>query len=340
MKTWEHKQLALAQNPKRWLITGVAGFIGSHILEKLLQLNQEVIGIDNFATGFKRNLAEVRKKVTLNQWERFQFIDADIENHRTMIECFKLKPDLVLHQAALGSVPRSLIEPLITHSVNTSGFLNILDLARQNAVQRFVYASSSAVYGDCTRQPAIESEIGTALSPYAVSKHINELYAKLYTQCYGLDTVGLRYFNVVGPRQDPDGAYAAVIPKWIDSLLKEREVFINGDGSTSRDFCPVRNIVQANILAAITPTNTHNGRVFNVALGQQTSLIDLYKKLAQLVNSTRQPTFRAFRQGDIQYSCANTELIRAQLHFTPEQTLADSLVETVAWYKSQAHTVI
>ena len=293
----------MRRQQRTWLVTGCAGFIGSHLIETLLKLNQKVVGLDNFATGHRKNLNLVRKAVGEKSWKRFHFIRGDIRKLKDCYKAFGLKMpkvsggqmaaserlqattnrprrtthsvDIVLHQAALGSVPRSIKDPLSTHEVNVTGFVNMLMAAKNAGVRRFVYASSSSVYGDSTVLPKQEDKIGRQLSPYAVSKYANELYAGVFGRCYGLETIGLRYFNVFGPRQDPDGPYAAVIPRWIAAIKKGDPVQIYGDGKTSRDFCYVDNVVQANILAGTVQNKKALSQIYNVACGTRTSLNEL-----------------------------------------------------------------
>ena len=276
MSVYQGIQEQLSNNKHSWLVTGVAGFIGSHLLEKLLMLNQKVVGLDNFSTGHQKNLDAVQSAVGLERWSNFNFIEGDIVNYGTCETAAK-NIDFVLHQAAMGSVPRSLKDPLATNASNVTGFLNVLQAARLSNVKKFVYAASSSTYGDHPALPKVEEAIGNPLSPYAVTKYVNELYASVFARCYDFKSVGLRYFNVFGPRQDPNGAYAAVIPKWIGSLLEGVQVFINGDGETSRDFCYVENAVQANLLAAVLPVE-QSALVCNVALGEKTTLTELFIK--------------------------------------------------------------
>ena len=278
MTRFDELQRELSAAPKQWLITGVAGFIGSNLLETLLKLNQSVVGLDNFATGKRSNLEQVQAQVTPAQWQKFRFTEGSIGDSATCRRVIE-RADYVLHQAALGSVPRSLEVPLAAHEANATGFLEMLDAARAAKVKRFVYASSSAVYGDHPGLPKVEDQIGRMLSPYAATKFINEIYAQTYANAYGFESIGLRYFNVFGPRQDPDGAYAAVIPKWIAALLRREPVRINGDGETSRDFCFVANVVQANLLAATTTNPDAVNQAYNIAVGERTSLNELYHLL-------------------------------------------------------------
>lgn len=326
----------LRANPRTWLITGVAGFIGSNLLENLLQLDQRVIGMDNFATGHQRNLEEVRTLVTPAQWQRFNFIHGDIRD----LDICRRKcegVDYVLHQAALGSVPRSLVDPISSNATNISGFLNMLVAARDAGVMSFTYAASSSTYGDHPALPKIEAKIGKPLSPYAVTKYVNELYADVFARSYGFTTVGLRYFNVFGRRQDPNGAYAAVIPKWISALIAGEPVFINGDGETSRDFCYVANAVQANILAAVTTDPQARNQVYNVAVGDRTTLNQLYRLLqaglvSQGVRDNVRPIYRDFRAGDVRHSQADISKARRLLGYEPSHPLRDGIDEAISWY--------
>lgn len=318
-----------------WLVTGAAGFIGSNLVEALLGLGQAVIGLDNFATGHRRNLAEVERLVGPQAWSRFTFIEGDI---RTLEDCRAACAGVrhVLHQAALGSVPRSVEDPLATHAANATGFLNMLVAARDAGVGSFTYAASSSTYGDEPSLPKVEDVIGRALSPYAVTKLLNEIYAEVFARCYGFKSIGLRYFNVFGRRQDPEGAYAAVIPQWIATMLRGEAVFINGDGETTRDFCHVANAVQANLLAALAPEE-HRDRVYNVAVGQRTSLNQLFQSLVQQLASegvdyARQPVYRDFRAGDVRHSLADIQRAGSRLGYVPTHTLAEGLDEAMPWY--------
>ena len=323
--------------PRRWLVTGAAGFIGSHLLETLLAAGQHVVTLDNFATGHQRNFDKVRAAVGEVAWGRHAAITGDIADEPTCrTACDGV--DIVLHQAALGSVPRSLADPLTTHRANATGFLTMLVAARDAKVQRFVYAASSSTYGDSPTLPKVEDVIGRPLSPYAVTKYLDELYADVFARSYGMPTIGLRYFNVFGPRQDPNGAYAAVIPRWIAAMLEGRECVINGDGETSRDFCFVRNVVQANLRAALTSNAEAVGRVYNVAVGQRTTLNQLHAALATAVEArepgTRvpEPTRAPFRAGDVRHSLADISLARRLLGYEPTHTIAAGMAETVAAY--------
>jgi len=325
----------LRDTPRRWLVTGAAGFIGSNLVETLLRAGQDVVGLDNFATGHQRNLDEVGALVGSEAQERFRFIRGDIRDREACAAAVD-NVDVVLHQAALGSVPRSIVDPLATHDANITGFLNMLDTARRAGVSRFVYAASSSTYGDEPNLPKREEVIGNPLSPYAVTKLVNELYAAVFARTYGFKATGLRYFNVFGPRQDPDGAYAAVIPKWTDAMVRGETVTINGDGETSRDFCFVANAVQANIRAALAGEDAQ-GQVYNVAVGDRTTLT----RLAQLIRETlelhqvhydRPIEFTEFRAGDVRHSEADITRARRLLGFEPSHDVASGLREAVPYY--------
>lgn len=325
----------LKRAPKTWLITGVAGFIGSNLLEILLKLDQKVVGLDNFATGHQHNLDEVQASVATEQWSNFDFIEGDI---REFADCQKAcnGVDHVLHQAALGSVPRSIADPITTNDTNISGFLNMLTAARDAHVSSFTYAASSSTYGDHPALPKVEENIGNPLSPYAVTKYVNELYADVFARSYGFKAIGLRYFNVFGQRQDPNGAYAAVIPKWTASMIAGDDVFINGDGETSRDFCFIENTVQANILAATAPEEVKN-QVYNVAVGDRTTLNDLYAaiQVALLENSIsyeKPAVYREFRTGDVRHSQASIAKIQQALGYVPEYPIAEGIQLAMRWY--------
>lgn len=335
MRRYEILQKELKASPKTWLITGVAGFIGSNLAENLLKLEQRVVGLDNFATGHQKNLDEVKCKVTSGQWDRFRFIEGDI---RKLVDCRLACAgvDYVLHQAALGSVPRSLLDPIATNETNISGFLNMLIAARDAKVKSFTYAASSSTYGDHPALPKFEDNIGKPLSPYAVTKHVNEQYAEVFARSYGFLCIGLRYFNVFGPRQDPNGAYAAVIPKWVNALLNNKPVIINGDGETSRDFCFVNNVVQANLLAA-TSANDVKNQIFNIAVGERTTLKELfYALLGALkpygVTSDREPVFQEFRSGDVRHSQADINKAKNLLGYEPTHNLLAGIAEATRWY--------
>jgi UDP-N-acetylglucosamine/UDP-N-acetyl-alpha-D-glucosaminouronate 4-epimerase len=328
---------ALRRDPRRWLITGVAGFIGSHLLESLLGLNQAVVGLDNFATGHARNLDEVKGIVGARAWDRFAFIEGDI---RSLGDCRRACSgvDVVLHHAALGSVPRSIEDPLTAHECNLTGFINMLIATRDGGNGRFIYAASSSTYGDHPGLPKVEDAIGRPLSPYAVTKYANELYADVFSRCYGMHTVGLRYFNVFGPRQDPEGAYAAVIPKWVSQLIRGETVQVNGDGETSRDFCYVANAVQANILAATAVDLSALDQVYNVAVGERTSLNELFEIERALLAAhdarvrDSRPAHREFRQGDVRHSQADISKARRLLGYVPSHRVRDGMGEAIGWY--------
>lgn len=339
MTVYQAVRDALQREPKIWLITGVAGFIGSNLLETLLLLNQQVVGLDNFATGHQRNLDEVQRLVTTDQWERFRFIRGDI---RVLEDCQQAcsSVDYVLHQAALGSVPRSLTDPITSNAVNVSGFLNMLTAARDAQVKSFTYAASSSTYGDHPALPKVEENIGRPLSPYAVTKLVNELYAEVFSRSYGFCTIGLRYFNVFGPRQDPNGAYAAVVPKWTAALLAGEPVYINGDGETSRDFTFVANAVQANLLAAVAGAESKN-QVYNVAVGDRTTLNDLYHQLSKalygVISPGMKPVYRDFRAGDVRHSQADVSKAGYGLGYAPSHKLAEGIALTTDWYREARH---
>jgi len=327
--------------PRNWLITGVAGFIGSNLLETLLKLDQRVCGLDNLATGHRQNLDEVCQLVSASQWQRFEFIEGSITDPAVCARACK-SADVVLHQAALGSVPYSIEHPDETYAANVTGFSNILTAARDAKAKRVVYASSSAVYGDDPTLPKVESKIGKPLSPYAATKRTNEVIAADFANQHGTESIGLRYFNVFGPRQDPNGAYAAVIPKWIDALLRREVVHINGDGETSRDFCHVDNVVQANLLAATTENPQAVNQVYNIALGQRTTLNELF---AHLQSSLRRrnpalpetkPIHGPERAGDIRHSLADISKARQLLGFSPTVNVADGLERAMDWYCASA----
>ncbi len=329
---------SLRRRPRTWLVSGVAGFIGSNLLEALLQLDQPVVGLDNFATGKRANLEQVRSRVQPQQWARFRFLEGDIcdpDVCRRAVQGI----EVVLHQAALGSVPRSIEAPLKTHAVNVTGFIHLLVAARDAGVRRFVYASSSAVYGDAPELPKTEERLGRPLSPYAASKRMNEIYAETFSRVYGMETIGLRYFNVFGPRQDPEGPYAAVIPQWIAALLRRQPVFINGDGETSRDFCPVENVVQANLRAATTDNPAALNQIFNIALGRRTTLNDLFALIQNTLRrrdpglSEVRPVYRDFRPGDVRHSLADISKARSLLGYEPTCDVEEGLERAMEWYR-------
>ena len=344
MSKYETIKNELIQYPKTWLVTGVAGFIGSNLLETLLKLNQTVVGLDNFATGYQKNLDEVQSLVTDEQWQRFSFIEGNIRN---FADCQRACSgvDYVLHQAALGSVPRSLADPITTNEVNISGFLNVLTAARDAEVKSFTYAASSSTYGDHPGLPKVEDKIGKPLSPYAVTKYVNELYADVFARSYGFKSIGLRYFNVFGRRQDPDGAYAAVIPKWTASMIKGHTIFINGDGETSRDFCYIENTVQANILAATSKNEEATNQVYNVAVGDRTTLNELFHAIKSALDNNdviyeQQPTYRDFRPGDVRHSQADVSKANNLLGYEPKFNISRGIDEAMVWYVSSLKSKI
>jgi len=327
----------LNEQPKKWLITGVAGFIGSNLLETLLKNNQRVIGLDNFSTGFQYNLDQVKNLVSAEQWDNFTFIEGDMRNIET---CNKVcdSVDYVLHQAALGSVPRSIEDPITTNENNISGYLNMLVAARDASVKRFVYAASSSTYGDHPDLPKVEAKIGNPLSPYAVTKVVNELYAQVFARTYDFKTIGLRYFNIFGQRQDPDGAYAAVIPKWVASMIANEPLYINGDGETSRDFCYIDNAVQANILAATTTNPDAVDQVYNVAVGDRTTLNELFESIRvglcdgfSHLNDFK-PVYRDFRAGDVRHSLADISKAEDLLGYSPTYRINEGINIALGWY--------
>ena len=333
----------LEREQYRWVVTGAAGFIGSNLLQALLELGQRVVGLDNFLTGYRHNLEQVRDQVGPAAWRRFELIEGDIRDQSACRRACE-RADFVLHQAALGSVARSIDDPLLSNDVNIGGFLNVLDAARLAGVRRVVYAASSATYGDHPALPKREHQIGNALSPYALTKHVNELYAAVYARCYGVQTIGLRYFNVFGPRQDPGGAYAAVIPLWIAALIEQRPLVINGDGESSRDFCYVANAVQANLLAALSDKPAAVGQVYNVALNARTSLNELYLMLHGLLVERYphlrdyQPTYGEFRAGDVRHSQADISKASSLLGYAPTHDLRRGLDQALRWYISHLET--
>ncbi|EGU36718.1 polysaccharide biosynthesis protein [Vibrio ichthyoenteri ATCC 700023] len=335
MSKFEQVKQELLNNPKTWLITGVAGFIGSNLLEQLLKLNQRVIGLDNFSTGHQFNLDEVRDLVSASQWSNFSFIEGDIRDYRACQNAMK-GIDYVLHQAALGSVPRSINDPITTNSTNIDGFLNILDTAKNEGVKSFTYAASSSTYGDHPGLPKVEEQIGNPLSPYAVTKYVNEIYASVYSRNYDFKSIGLRYFNVFGQRQDPQGAYAAVIPKWTSAMIKNETIFINGDGETSRDFCFIENTVQMNILAA-TATDEAKNEVYNVAVGDRTTLNTLFNYLKTMLETndihyTFNPIYQDFRAGDVKHSQADITKAKNKLGYEPLYNIQQGVEKAMPWY--------
>ncbi len=337
MRDYPQVKKDLTNNPKTWLITGVAGFIGSNLLETLLMCDQHVKGLDNFSTGHQHNLDQVKLMVTKDQWNRFSFTKGSIRDENTcQSACEDI--DFVLHQAALGSVPRSLENPQLTHANNLTGFLNMLVAARDQKVKRFIYAASSSTYGDHPGLPKVEDLIGKPLSPYAVTKYVNELYADVFSRCYGIKPVGLRYFNIFGRRQDPNGAYAAVIPKWFAGLMAGEEIFINGDGTTSRDFCYIDNCVQANIMAATATREEAFNQVYNIAFGERTTLTELFNHIQERVKGLIDkytdvtPTYRDFRPGDVKHSLADISKARKLIEYKPEFSIRQGLDRAADWY--------
>lgn len=335
MPNYRETKIQLKSNPKVWLITGVAGFIGSNLLEHLLKLDQTIVGLDNFATGHQRNLDEVQGLVTEAQWQKFHFIEGDIREYEACVRAVK-GVDYVLHQAALGSVPRSIVDPIASNSANISGFLNVLQAAKEEGVKSFTYAASSATYGDHPALPKVEENIGNPLSPYAVTKYVNELYAGVYARSYGFKTIGLRYFNVFGKRQDPNGAYAAVIPKWTADMIEGEDVFINGDGETSRDFCYIENTVQMNLLAA-TAQDSAKDQVYNVAVGDSTTLSELFLLIKDSLKSIdvkvkSDPIYRELRAGDVRHSKADISKASELLGYMPSHDVKSGLSEAMPWY--------
>ena len=337
MSAYSELRANLPASPKTWLITGVAGFIGCNLLETLLKLDQTVVGLDNFATGHRHNLEQIREAVTPEQWARFKFIEGDI---RQLEDCRAACAgvDYVLHQAALGSVPRSLEDPITTNGANIDGFLNMLVAARDAKVSRLVYAASSSTYGDHPGLPKVEDRIGKPLSPYAVTKLVNEQYAEVFARAYGFKTIGLRYFNIFGAHQDPNGAYAAVVPKWTSAMIHNEPVYINGDGETSRDFCYIANTVQANLLAATAEHPDAANQVYNVAVGDRTTLNDLFEAIRSILEprfphlAGFKPIYRDFRAGDVRHSLADVSKARTLLGYEPSHRIREGLVEAMDWY--------
>jgi len=338
MSAYDSLRQSLQNNPKTWLVTGVAGFIGSNLLETLLALNQKVTGLDNFSTGHRKNLDQVRSLVSAAQWERFRLVEGDVAD-LDVCKGACAGADLVIHQAALGSVPASIADPAGAHRSNVTGFLNMLIAARDAKAGRFVYASSSAVYGDDPELPKVEHKIGKPLSPYAATKRMNEVYADAFAAAYGLSSIGLRYFNVFGPRQDPDGAYAAVIPKWIAAMLKKEPIYINGDGETTRDFCFIHNVVQANLLAAAASGSDALNQVYNVAVGERTSLNQLFNTIQRALGAgspnllKQKPMYRDFRPGDVRHSLADISKAQRLLGFAPTHSIDQGLAMAMEWYR-------
>lgn len=334
---YEEVKAELKMAPRSWLVTGAAGFIGSHLVETLLELNQTVVGLDNFCTGHWENIADVQATVGAEKAERFKMITGDIRN---LDDCRKAceGADIVLHQAALGSVPRSIKDPLATHTTNVDGFFNMVLAAKDAEIQSFVYASSSSVYGDEPNLPKVEERIGKPLSPYALSKRMNEEIAEIFARTYGFNSIGLRYFNVFGPRQDPEGPYAAVIPKWFSALAKGESPVIYGDGETSRDFCFVANAVQVNILAAVAKDAEARNQVYNVACGNRTTLKDLFGMIKKVVEKISQtdfacvPDYKPFRDGDVRHSLADIKKATSLLGFSPSYQVREGLAEAASWF--------
>lgn len=337
MTAYDDMKRSLRQSRRRWCVTGVAGFIGSNILETLLGLGQDVVGLDNLSTGFMHNMELVRAAVGEDAWRRFRFVEGDIRKPADCSEACQ-GVDFVLHQAALGSVPRSIANPLATHESNVDGFLNMVIAARDAKVKRFVYASSSSVYGDHPGLPKVEDRVGRPLSPYAATKAMNEMYAEVFSLSYGMEAIGLRYFNVFGPRQDPHGAYAAVIPRWVAALLDGKPVHIYGDGETSRDFCYVANAVQMNILAATTDQREAVNQVYNVAVGDRTTLKQLFELQRGLLLprfshvAAQEPVYGDFRAGDVRHSQADISKAARLLGYAPTHDIQSGMAEAMAWY--------
>ncbi len=340
MSAFQALESRLAELPSRWVVTGAAGFIGSHLVDRLLRLGQSVVGLDNFATGYRHNLEDVRAGLEPEHWARFDFHEGDIcelDGCRAVVD----GADYVLHQAALGSVPRSLDDPILSNRANVDGFLNMLVASRDAGVRRFVYAASSSTYGDHPGLPKVEDEIGRPLSPYAVTKYVNELYADVFSRAYGTECIGLRYFNVFGPRQDPAGAYAAVIPRWFEALCRGESPRINGDGETSRDFCFIDNTVQANLLAAAVEDSGACNQVYNVAVGGRTSLNELFAAIRALLAETRpevasiEAQYGDFREGDVRHSQADIGRAQALLGYEPTHDVRQGLAVTAEWFRDK-----
>lgn len=338
MSAYRELQTELRATPRKWLVTGVAGFIGSNLLETLLKLNQQVVGLDNFSTGYRKNLEQVENRIGAELWKNFQFIEGDIRKLADC-KCACNAVDFVLHQAALGSVPRSMLDPIASHDSNVTGFLNMLVAARDAKVKRFVYASSSAIFGDEPGLPKVEEKTGNLLSPYAATKKINEIYADNFARAYNFQSIGLRYFNVFGPRQDPEGAYAAVIPKWIAAILKREPVVINGDGETSRDFCFVENVAQANLLAATTTNPEAINQAYNIACGERTTVNELFALLQsglRKLDATipeQKPVYQDFRAGDVRHSLADISKAKRLLGYEPTHPIREGLDMAMDWYR-------
>ncbi len=344
MKTYEDAQQRIKSRGRTWLVTGAAGFIAGHLAETLLKLDQNVVGLDNFSTGKRENLAHIRASVGEARWKRFRFIEGDIRSLDTCRQACA-GADAVLHQAALGSVPRSIDDPIASIDSNVSGFLNMLVAARDAGIKRFVYASSSAVYGDHPAMPKVEGTIGRAVSPYGLSKHVDELLAGVFQTCYGFNAIGLRYFNVFGPRQDPFGAYPSVIPAWIGALLTGQPAYINGDGTAARDFCFVDNVVQANLLAATTENPAAVNQPYNIGHGEETTLSELFEMIRALL-VPRLPQLRGVRavhreprRGDLKYSRADISKAKKLLGFSPQLRIVEGLERTIDWYAANIKAV-
>jgi len=344
MTIYDNIKKQLQQAPRTWLVTGCAGFIGSNLLEALLKLDQQVVGLDNFSTGYQHNLDEVKSSVTAQQWESFTFIEGDIRN---LDDCNQACQaiDIVLHQAALGSVPRSIEDPVNTNANNIDGFVNMLVAVRDAGVKRFVYAASSSTYGDHPTLPKVVDIVGRPLSPYAVTKYVNELYADVFARTYGMQTIGLRYFNIFGSRQDPNGAYAAVIPKWFHALINGEPVYINGDGETSRDFCYIENCVQANILAGTTENGDAVNQVYNVAVGERTTLNQLFALIKENVvgrisaAEKVEPVHLDFRAGDVRHSLADIGKAKSLIGYDSGYSIDKGLERTAHWYLQKHDSV-
>lgn len=329
----------LKKNPKKWLITGVAGFIGSNLLDRLLTLDQCVVGLDNFETGFEENLSSIKYSCSNEAWNRFTLIDGDICDLKTCLNACE-GVDIVLHQAALGSVPRSIENPIRTNEVNINGFVNILFASKESDIERLIFAASSSTYGDHPDLPKVEEKIGKPLSPYAVTKYVNELYADIFNKTYGLNYIGLRYFNVFGPRQNPEGAYAAVIPKWINAMMQNKEIIIYGDGKTSRDFCYIENVIQANILASLSTNKDAINQIYNIAVGDTNNLNDLHDLIVTNLEFNNifyktPPTYLDFREGDVKHSLANIDKAKTFLGYDPKFALNEGLKKSIPWFKDQ-----
>lgn len=345
MTSYEKLQKYLIDNQSLWLITGVAGFIGSNLLEKLLMLNQKVIGLDNFETGYEANIdqaiLDANNAIGKDLSNNFKLLKGDIKNSKDCIKACS-GVDYVLHQAAIGSVPRSIENPIETNKANIDGFLNMLVASRDAKVKRFVYAASSSSYGDNQDLPKTEEIIGNPLSPYAVTKYVNELYASVFAKNYNFKTIGLRYFNIFGKRQDPDGAYAAVIPKWVNAILNNEDIYINGDGETSRDFCYVDNTVQMNLLAATTQNDKATDQVYNVALNDKTSLNELHNMIQEMLIERvgglkmKNPIYRDFRAGDVRHSQASIDKAKKLLDYQPNYKIIDGMEKVIDWYISNS----